>query len=243
MALRGSLASGVASPGGHRAAAEPGSKGRRYAAERAEADCPAERRELYAIIDEEINRLPEKYRRPLVLCYLEGLTQDAAARQLRWKTDVLRGRLERARLCLRGKLARKGVAPAATLALAQWLKLPAEARLTSALLDATVGNAYRELTVGNVSGTVAATSAVTLAGEVVRRQFMGRAVLVAALLAGGTLTLAPSGLLEGSRTGRILHGHPRLRQHRTPAGPGQPGRRSTFASWNRVPARRSRASV
>jgi RNA polymerase sigma factor (sigma-70 family) len=160
---------------------------------RAEAEFPADRRELHAIIDEEINRLPEKYRRPLVLCYLEGLTQEAAARQLRWKAGVLRGRLDRARLRLRGRLARRGLAPAATLALAQWLESPTQAAVTPALLNATVSTACRDLTVGKAAGTVAATWAATLAGEVLRWQLVGRALLVAALLAGGTVTLAALG--------------------------------------------------
>ncbi len=161
--------------------------------ERAEADCPADRHELHAIIDEEINRLPEKYRRPLVLCYLEGLTQEAAARRLRWKAGVLRGRLDRARLRLRDRLARRGFAPAATLAFAESLDWPAKAGVTPVLLEATARTAYRYLTVGKVFETVATHPAVTLAGEFLRRQFMGRAVLVAALLTGGTLTLATLG--------------------------------------------------
>ena len=65
--------------------------------EGAEPDGPTDQHELRAALDEEINRLPERYRRPLVLCYVEGLTQEAAARRLRWSAGVLRGRLDRAR--------------------------------------------------------------------------------------------------------------------------------------------------
>ena len=168
--------------------------------EQTETDSSAARGELHAIIDEEINRLPEKYRRPLVLCYLEGLTQEAAARQLRWKAGVLRGRLDRARLRLRGRLARRGLAPAATLAIADWLDSSAQAAVAEALVDATVQTACRDLTVGKVSGTVAATSAATLAGDVLRKQLLGRAVLIAAVLASGTPLPSPlSGLPERSR--------------------------------------------
>ena len=40
--------------------------------------------ELCVALDEELNRLPERYRAPLLLCYLEGCTSDRAARQLGW---------------------------------------------------------------------------------------------------------------------------------------------------------------
>ena len=161
--------------------------------EQSETDCSATRHELRAIIDEEINRLPEKYRRPLVLCYLEGLTQEAAARQLRWKAGVLRGRLDRARLRLRGRLARRGLAPTATLAIADWLGSSAQAALTQALVDATVQTACRDFAVGRVSGTVVATRAVTLAGDILGKQLLGRVVIIAAVLASGTLALAALG--------------------------------------------------
>jgi RNA polymerase sigma factor (sigma-70 family) len=72
-------------------------------------------RELSAILHEELECLPEKYRAPLVLCYLEGLTQDQAAEQLGLAKRRVRGRLERARLLLRGRLTRRGLAPAVVL--------------------------------------------------------------------------------------------------------------------------------
>ena len=65
-----------------------------------------ERRELRAVLDDELARLPEPLRAPLVLCHLEGLTHDEAARRLRWPVGTVRSRLARARDKLRRRLSR-----------------------------------------------------------------------------------------------------------------------------------------
>src|SRR5262245_39292291 len=73
-------------------------------------------KEMLGILDQELGRLSDRYRAPLVLCYLEGRTQDEAARQLGWSLNTLRRRLERARRLLEARLRGRGVTLSAALA-------------------------------------------------------------------------------------------------------------------------------
>ena len=75
-----------------------------------------------AVVHEEVVRLPERYRTPIVLCYFEGLTHDEAAARLSWPVGTVRSRLARARDQLRGRLTRRGVAAPSTIGpMAAWL--------------------------------------------------------------------------------------------------------------------------
>jgi RNA polymerase sigma factor (sigma-70 family) len=66
-------------------------------------------RELLALLDDEIARLRERYRLPLLFCLLQGRTVEEAARQLGWSVGSLRGRLNRGRERLRRRLLRRGL--------------------------------------------------------------------------------------------------------------------------------------
>jgi RNA polymerase sigma factor (sigma-70 family) len=65
---------------------------------------------LRPVLDEALGELPDKYRAPLVLCYLEGKTNERAARELGWPVGTMSRRLEKARDLLRSRLAGRGVA-------------------------------------------------------------------------------------------------------------------------------------
>ncbi len=92
---------------------------------------------LRAALDEEIARLPEKYRRPLVLCYLEGLTHEEAADRLRCPVGTVRSRMAWARDKLRARLTRVGAAVPSGLAVASEATAMSPP-VPQALLEATV---------------------------------------------------------------------------------------------------------
>jgi RNA polymerase sigma factor (sigma-70 family) len=71
--------------------------------------------ELRPVLHDEVNRLPEKYRLPVILCYLEGKTNEEVAQLLHWPVGTVKGRLSRARDLLRSRLTRRGLALSAVL--------------------------------------------------------------------------------------------------------------------------------
>src|SRR5262249_1221819 len=67
-------------------------------------------REACTILHEEGDRLPERFRVPLVLCCFGGFSRDEAAAQVGWSAGMVKGRLERGRQALKARLTRRGIA-------------------------------------------------------------------------------------------------------------------------------------
>jgi RNA polymerase sigma factor (sigma-70 family) len=72
-------------------------------------------RELVRVIDDELARLPDRLRLPVLLCCVQGLSREEACQRLGWSDGALRGLLERGRRRLAARLAARGLAPSAVL--------------------------------------------------------------------------------------------------------------------------------
>lgn len=70
-----------------------------------------EHRELRLLLDAEVERLPKKFRTPIILCYFEGMTHDQAAVRLECPVGTIRSRMAKGRELLRSRLSRRGGVP------------------------------------------------------------------------------------------------------------------------------------
>ena len=153
--------------------------------------------DLQTIIDVELNRLPDKYRRPVVLCYLEGQTQDEAARTLGWTKGTVSGRLARAKDLLRHRLTHRGLAPSAGLLAAALTSETASAAVPGAIVLPTVRAATAAVLGGPATGS-GASRVGSLAREAIKFMLLGRlgrAAVQFGFLALGAAALATPMLL------------------------------------------------
>ncbi|MCI0743109.1 MAG: sigma-70 family RNA polymerase sigma factor [Gemmataceae bacterium] len=148
-------------------------------------------RELQGILDEELQRLKEKYRTPFVLCVLQGKSKAEAARELDWKEGTVSSRLAQARTVLQKRLARRGVTLSAVLCGLEVAKEGASAAVPTLLFAQTLRAASAFVAGQAVSG---AANAVALAEGVLKSMAATRfkisaAVLIALLLASTATAL------------------------------------------------------
>jgi RNA polymerase sigma factor (sigma-70 family) len=109
-------------------------------------------REVRQALDEELQRLPDRLRSPLLLCYLSGLTRDEAAQQLGWSLGTLKRRLEEGRKALRIRLERRGIT-AVGLALTVLTPEALQAAMSESLRASSVRLIF---SLGTVPATIAA---------------------------------------------------------------------------------------
>jgi RNA polymerase sigma factor (sigma-70 family) len=185
----------------YRAAASLGRRlARRRAREGPETDVPQPEagdvtwREVRGIFDEELRRLPDRFRAPLLLCCLEGKTRDEAAQELGWSVGTLRGRLERGREMLRARLTRRGVTLSAALLAALLSERAASAALPAALAERILRAAVN-LAVATIPAPVAG-----VLEEVSRAMSLTRLKIIA----GVSLVVSLAGLGAGLLASGVL---------------------------------------
>ncbi len=193
---------------------------------------------------EELDRLPERFRTPIVLCHLEGLTNEQAASRLGLPVRTVQRRLAEGRERLRLRLTGLGLAPASASGAELAVFPPVAGGASGAWIEATA-RAAAGLAAGRAIGAVASAPVASLVNGGMAMIFVGRLkVITAGLLLTGTLAgLAGVGWMQAARpatrppapVAEATDNH-----QPAPRRPSWPGRGSR-ASWSTRGASRSPA--
>ncbi len=158
------------------------------------AVCDRDCDDLGPAIHQELARLPERFRAAIVLCCIEGLTQQQAAGQLGWPLGTLQSRLARGRERLRAQIIRRGLGPSSALFAASLSPDPAQAALPVALANSTVRMAVQYGVGKSAIAGVAALPVVVLTQGVLKTMVLQKLKVALAVILAAAMTAAGAGV-------------------------------------------------
>jgi RNA polymerase sigma factor (sigma-70 family) len=150
------------------------------------------------LVDEEVHRLPEKYRAPVLLCYLQGRTNEEAARALRCPTGTVKIRLMRARELLRKRLTRRGLGLSVAALTALWAE-NAQAAVSATCETATLNSCIQAGAGQSLAGLGLSASALQSVRGCLRRLALAKIKLACAFLLLLALVFGADLLLQQAR--------------------------------------------
>ena len=189
-------------------------KERAAAGRTAEAVDDPDRGDLVPAVREEVGGLPEKYRTPLILCLLDGLTHEEAATRLGWPVGTVKTRVRHAKDRLRTRLARRGLAPSLA-AIGGALAAQEASAMPAALVRATTRAALSFATNPGVLSTSVAALVQLGLGSLIMTRWKVAALVITSV---GALAAGANGLARQSQGPRV-EGRPDVVR---PAMPDEP---------------------
>ena len=154
--------------------------------------------DLREILDDELAALPSRYRGPLVLCELEGLSRHDAAQRLAIREGTLSSRLARGKARLRERLARRGFEPSGGAVPFVLIREATATMLSDRLIDSTAQAAMR-VAAGVSTAAVVSTSVVSLTEGVLKSMLLSKIKGIALII--GSSVAVVSGAVALGQTG------------------------------------------